>query len=199
MASINSQRPPSSLGTFVLGIVCLAVFAMLVVVGIRAVAPTKDTVSEERAAARLKKREELEKDWAAKLTTVAWVDKEKGVVQVPIDEAIKAVAAELPSRKVAKSEVKVPAPLPMPVIDPKATEPPPPALPSAPQGADIIHFPAPPAPAVPAAPATPPPPTPAAPPGPATPGAANPLPSKSALTVSSIPARPPLINWTESK
>ena len=202
MASINSQRAPSSIVTFLVGIVCLAVFAMIIVLWTKMTAPKTDLVEAERGAARLQKRLELEKEWAGKLQTVAWINKEKGEVQVPIEEAMKAVALELKDKKVAKTEVKVPAPLPPPVIDPKSTEPPPLPLPSSPQGTNLIHFsdpfappatPAPvpaPAPSAPAAPVTPPP-APATPPAPA----AEPKPVAS----TPAPSRPPLINWTESK
>jgi hypothetical protein len=217
MPSINSQRPPSGSGTFALGIIGLAVFAAVVVGWIKWTAKADD-VNDERAAARIKKREELQAAWAAKLHSAAWVDKEKGVVQVPIDDAIRVVAAELKAKAVAKSEVKVPPPLLAPPVDPKSTEPPPPALPSAPQGADMIQFsgaapeppPPAPAPAAPAAPAgtppatTPPPaaPTPAAPtpaPPAAAPANAASAPSVDPTFVGGVPARPPLINRTEPK
>jgi hypothetical protein len=211
MPSINSQRPPSGSGTFALGIIGLAVFAALVVGWIKWTAKADD-VNDERAAARIKKREELQAAWAAKLHTAAWVDKEKGVVQVPIDNAIRVMVAELKGKAVAKSEVKVPPPILAPPVDPKSTEPPPPALPSAPQGADMILFsgaapeppPAAPAPATPAAPATTPPATtpPASPPAPPTqapPAAAASAPPANPEFVGGVPARPPLINRTESK
>ena len=67
----------------------------------------------------------------------------KGVVRLPIADAKKVALSELQAKKPAPSSVKVEPPLPMPVIDPNATEPPPPALTSAPQGADTIYFPAP--------------------------------------------------------
>lgn len=238
MATINSQRAPSSTGTFLLGIVTLTIFAAVIVLWTKAQAPKTDLVETERGTARLQKRQALEKEWAEKLHTVAWVDKAKGTVQVPIDEAIKAVATELKDKKVAKTEVKLPAIVPPPAVDPKATEPPPPLLPSAPQGADLIHFPRPtppeppaapvttpaaPATPAPAAPATPAPaapaepqnPVPAAPPTPTTPPA-PPAPAPAAPAIPPAPpapapaappaapeaadaARPPLINWTESK
>ena len=206
MASINTQRPPSSIVTFLLGIGTLAIFAAIIVGWTKMRAPKADLVDQERGAARLKKREELEKDWASKLQTVAWVNKEKGEVQMPIDTAIKAVAADLKAKKVAKTEVKVPAILPPPPVDPKSTEPPPPLATSAPQGADLIRFgdPVAPvaAPAAPAAPAVPVPPieTPPAPvPPPAIPAPAIPPAAPNSAAAAVAPVRPPLINWTESK
>ncbi len=210
MASINTQRPPSSIVTFLLGIVTLTIFAAIIVGWTKMRAPKVDLVDEERGAARLKKREELEKDWASKLQTVAWVNKEKGEVQMPIDTAIKVVAADLKVKKVAKTEVKVPAILPPPPVDPKSTEPPPPLATSAPQGADLIRFSDPVAPvaapaapaATPAAPVVPIPPIetpPAAVPPPAIPAPAIPPAAPNSAAAAAAPARPPLINWTESK
>ena len=195
MASINSQRAPSSIVTFLMGIACLAVFAAIVVAWTKMQAPKTDLVDAERGAARLNKRVELEKEWDGKLHTVAWINKEKGEVQVPIDEAMKVVALELKGKKVAKSEVKIPAPLPPPVIDPKSTEPAPLPMTSSPQGADLIHFSNPSAPAPAPEPPTPAPSaTPPAAPAPPTPPA-----PPVAAAATTTPSRPPLINWTESK
>ena len=159
-------------------------------------APKVDAVEAERGAARLQKRMDLEKEWAGKLQTVAWTNKEKGEVQVPIDDVIRVVATELKEKKVAKTEVKIPPLPPPPVADPKSTEPPPLPLPSAPQGADLIHF------TVPAEPAAALPPAGLANPAPPTPPPANPPtpePAGKPDAASTPPARPPLINWTESK
>lgn len=181
MASINSQRPPSSLGTFLLGVTCLTVFAFALVFWVKNSAEQVDSVTTGRGLARLKKREELEKDWSSKLNVASWIDKEKAIVQVPIDDAIRATVVELKAKKVIQSPVKVPAPLPAPTVDPKSTEPPPPALPSGPQGAELIHFDAPnlAAPAVPV---------------PALGTAAG-----SPSNTPNEPARPPLINSNEPK
>ena len=184
-----------------MGIAGVAIFGMVIVTWVKMKAPKVDAVDAERGAARLQKRLDLEKEWTGKLQTVAWVNKEKGEVQVPIDEAMKAVAMELKGKKVAKTEVKIPAILPPPVVDPKSTEPPPLPMPSAPQGADLIHFNAPPAPVVPPVSPTPAPPvaTPPAPPAPtASPEPALPAPALPPLSAAA-PARPPLINGTESK
>ena len=202
MASINSQRPPSSIATFLLGIVCLAVFAAIVVTWAKMKAPKVDAVEAERGAARYQKRLDLEKEWAGKLQTVAWINKEKGEVQVPIEDAIRVVAGELKEKKVAQTQVKIPPLPPPPVVDPKSTEPPPLPLPSAPQGADLIHFTVPNAPATAQPPAGPANVVPLPPPAPTTPPPANPPtpePAAKPNVVATPPARPPLINWTESK
>ena len=109
MALDNSHRTPSSTGTFLLGIACLAVFAAIVVAWAKSHAPQTDLVEAERADARIKKREELEKEWTGKLETVAWVNKEKGDVQLPIEDAIRVVAKELKAKKVTKTRSESPA------------------------------------------------------------------------------------------
>lgn len=96
-------------------------------------------VEAERGAARLQKREELEKSDAEKLTKPAWIDKSKQSVRVPIDLAKKVVAAELVAKKVAPSTVIFEAA--PPVLKPsESSEPPAVRLPSAPQGADLLRF-----------------------------------------------------------
>ncbi len=103
--------------------------------------PKVELVEQKRAKQRIETREKLEKAAHEQLTTVDWVDKTKGVVRLPVSDAMKLVAGELSAKKPAPSQVKVEPPLPMPApFDPAAVEPPPPALPSSPQGADIIRF-----------------------------------------------------------
>jgi len=118
-----------------------------------------ENLEQKRAAKRLEIRTQLDKDAQERLSSTGWVDKAKGAVHIPIDEAIVAVVAELKAKKPTVSQVKVEPPLPMPAIDPNSKEPPPPALPSAPQGADTIRFTYP--PAEPEAAAIPAPPAPA--------------------------------------
>lgn len=142
MATESTRLQPSGFGTFLWALCFFFVFGLVVVVFVRS-AGTGKGYEDDRAAFRLKTREDRAKDDLEKLTTVGWIDQAKGVVRVPIADAKKIVAAELKAKKPAPSAVKVEPPLPMPVIDPAATEPPPPALTSAPQGADTIYFPAP--------------------------------------------------------
>jgi hypothetical protein len=102
---------------------------------------------------------------------------------------MKVVATELAGKKPAPSQVKVDAPLPMPPpYDPNSKEPPISALPSSPQGADLIRF---------DPPAAPPAAAPAGPAAPAAPAAAI-APAPENVSASVEPNRPPLIHWTES-
>ncbi len=144
---------PSGFLTFVWAIFFFIIFALVVCIWARNGAPLGQ-VEDNRAAARIEKREALQKADDERLGTVGWVDKAKGVAHIPLADARKLVLAELNSKKPAASQVKVEPALPMPApYDPDAKEPAPPALPSSPQGADTIRFETAPSPAAAAAPA----------------------------------------------
>ena len=165
MASETSHRTPNA---FVVFLGTAAVFGVVALVfgGRLASYQPVDEVEAKRAAQRLEARTKLDTEAHAKLDSLGWVDKAKGTVHVPIADAMKLVVADLRAKKPAPSSVKVEAPLPMPVADPNSAEPPPAALPSAPQGADTVRF-AQPAAAEPPAPVAPIPPAPAKPAEPA--------------------------------
>ena len=201
MASESINRTPNGIVVFLGSAAAFVVIAAIFVFALGAKKPANE-VEQKRAAQRVETRTKLETEALEKLNSEGWVDKAKGTVHVSIADAMTLIVADLSAKKPAPSSVKVEAPLPLPVIDPNATEPPPAALPSAPQGADTIHFalpavapaPAVPTPAVPAAPekAAEPAPAPAAPapekpaePAPARP--ADPAPEKPA---DPAPAKP---------
>ena len=183
--------------------------------------PNLDKLDDLRGVIRFRESDKLKAEAEkALIGAVAWKDKAKGDVTMPIELAMKAVANNLKERKPKASAVKVDA---LPVLDPNAA----PMMPNAMGGgAKTVIFADPNAPAAPApaapVPATPPP-APAAPAAPApeptapasaapaaTPAApANPAPAPApggasaaapAPTIASIlaPARPALLNWPES-
>ena len=181
--------------------------------------PNLDKLDDLRGVIRFRESDKLKAEAEkALIGAVAWTDKAKGDVTMPIELAMKAVANNLKERKPKASAVKVDA---LPVLDPNAA----PMMPNAMGGgAKTVIFADPNAPAAPApaapVPATPPP-APAAPaapapeptaPAPAAPAAtpaapANPAPAPGgasaaapAPTIASIlaPARPALLNWPES-
>ncbi len=177
--------------------------------------PNLDKLDDLRGVIRFREAQKLKAEADKALTgAVAWKDKAKGEVTMPINLAIKLVADGLPNRKPKASSVKADV---MPAADPNAA----PTMPNVMGGgAKTVTFPdlsaaaaapapsAAPAPATPAsAPATPPSapvPAPAAPtsPAPAPPAPANGASAASpAATVASVPApaRPTLLNWPESK
>jgi hypothetical protein len=142
MATDTIQRPPSGFGTFVWALFYFFVFTVAALLLMRNFGPKSGAAYEDtRGEERLKLREKVVNDANLKLNTVGMVDPAKGIVHIPITEAKKAVIADLKAKKVGASAVKVDAWLPMPPpADPNAAEPPPPALTSAPQGADTIRF-----------------------------------------------------------
>ena len=198
MASESPNRTPNGF-VVVLGSAAALVVIAAVFVGALAVKKPGNEVEQRRAAQRVETRTKLETEALEKLNSEGWVDKAKGTVHVSIAEAMTLIVADLSAKKPAPSSVKVEPPLPMPVIDPNSTEPPPAALPSAPQGADTIRFalpaaaPAAPAPAAPPAapaPEKPAEPAPAAPPAPSAPAPEKPTDSAPAKPADSAPAAP---------
>jgi hypothetical protein len=140
MANNSDRQQPSGFRTFVWAISFFFVFAV-VVVGLVRSTGSSESYEDKRGTERRTLREETIKDAQARLTSTAVVDQAKGIVRIPIEDAKKAVLADLKSKPVGASQVKVDPWLPMPPpADPNATEPPPPALTSAPQGADTIRF-----------------------------------------------------------
>jgi hypothetical protein len=174
MAPDTSHRTSNGFLDF-LGIITLLFAVAVIGIGaLRLSGNPGQTLEQRRAANRIDVRTRLENEAREKLNSEGWVDKAKGLVHVSIADAIPLAVMELRSKKPAPSQVKVEPPLPVFVPDPNSTEPPPPALPSAPQGAYTISFIPPGAPEA-AAPA----PAPAATPAPAAPApaAATPAPT----------------------
>jgi hypothetical protein len=209
MATESTQRTSNGFLGY-LGIFVLLFAVVIVAIAVLGFSKNgRNGVEERRAASRIEVRKALEAEAQEKLNSTGWVDKAKGLVHVSITDAIPLAAKELQAKKAAPSKVEVEAPLPVIVADPNSPEPPPPALPSAPQGADTIRFspPSTPAPAAAPAPAAPtaPAPAPAAPapaPAPApvpAPAPTAPAPAPAAPAAApEAPARPPLINPTEN-
>jgi hypothetical protein len=104
------QQPHSMFGTW-LGVVLLfVVFGLFVWVVFGAIAHG-DSYEEKRAKARMEKLEQLHKDSAAALTSYAWVDKNKGVVRIPVERAMELALPDLAVKKpVAAYAIATPAP-----------------------------------------------------------------------------------------
>jgi hypothetical protein len=144
----TSLPKPSGFLTFVWALFFFLLFALLVVIWMRRNGPSP-VANDQAVQKRITIRDELKTADDAKLVGVAWGDKAKGVVHLPISDAKRIVLGELKNKTLGVSAVKVEPRLPMPApFDPNAAEPAPGALPSAPQGADTIYFEAP-APAAP--------------------------------------------------
>jgi hypothetical protein len=170
-----ASRTPNGFLVFLGSLAAVLIVMVIFTVSIATGSKPGD-LDQKRAKQRSAVREKIEKEAHDLLASEGFVDKAKGIVHVPVDSILALSAKELSAKKPAPSQIKVEAPLPMPVVDPNSTEPPMPAMPSAPQGADTIHFVAPEAPKPSASIAQP-----------------------AAPIASATPARPPLINFTESK
>src|SRR5260221_2416910 len=185
-----ATRAPNGFLFFCCSLAAVLVVAAFFVFSIAA-GPQPGDLDAKRAEQRLAVRAKIEQEANDALTTEGWVDKAKGIVRVPVNGLLASTAKELAAKKPAPSQVKVEAPLPTPVVDPNSAEPPPPLLPSAPQGADMIRFAS--LTAVPAAPAAPAPPAnpPASPTAPTAPPAAPGLPPAAPGLPPAAPGLPP--------
>lgn len=84
-----------------LGMVLLFAFFGLLVLVVIGASPRGDRYEEKRAKDRVKKLQDARAETTKALTTYAWVDKSKGVVRIPIDDAMKLTVAELAQRSPA--------------------------------------------------------------------------------------------------
>lgn len=78
-----------------IGVVLLFAFFGLLVLVVIGASPRGDRYEEKRAKVRVEKLQSARDQNAKALTTYAWVDKSKGVVRIPIDDAMKLTVAEL--------------------------------------------------------------------------------------------------------
>ena len=102
-------------------LVLLLVFAVAVKVltGLSAAVPDEDAA---RSAERSKTRADLDLDNKLKLETYAWTDKAKGLVQIPITQAMELTVAELQGKRPQPAgPVATPAPAAAPAATPAAT------------------------------------------------------------------------------
>lgn len=115
---LHSYQPRSTFSTW-LGVVLLfAFFGLLALVVLRA-APRGNTFEEKRAKVRAEKLQAAQKQTFAALTTYGWVDKNKGVVRIPIADAMKLTVAELGDKKPsAANPIATPEPAAAPGTSP---------------------------------------------------------------------------------
>ena len=158
------------------GIVLLFGLFGLIVLAIIGPSPRGSNYEETRAKKRMENLKTTREDGEKALNTYAWVDKNKGVVRIPISRAMELTTTDLAKRKPAPA-----GPIATPQAQsPAATTSPAPAGSPKPAAAQPAGSPSAPAPAASAAPAT----QPAASPSPATqtspPSGASPAPSSPA-------------------
>ena len=114
-----------------IGVVLLFAFFGLLALVVIGASPRGDTYETKRAKARAEKLQGLREETTKALATYAWVDKAKGVVRIPIHEAMKLTAAEL-SKKTPAPANPIATPAASPAAQASAASPAPPgASPSA--------------------------------------------------------------------
>jgi hypothetical protein len=106
-------QQPSMFSTWIGVVLLFAFFGLLVLVVIGA-SPRGDSYEEKRAKVRAEKLQAARAETTKALTTYAWVDKNKGVVRIPINEAMKLTVTDLAQ--------KAPAPA-NPIATPEASAP----------------------------------------------------------------------------
>ena len=95
-----------------IGVVLLFAFFGLLALVVIGASPRGNTYEKKRAKVRAEKLQAVRAETTKALTTYAWVDKSKGVVRIPINDAMKLTVAELAQ--------KTPAPA-NPIATPAAT------------------------------------------------------------------------------
>src|SRR5438477_3623611 len=100
-----------------IGVVLLFAFFGLMALIVIGASPRGDTYEEKRAKARAEKLKALREETTKALTTYAWVDKSKGVVRIPINDAMKLTVAELARKTPAPAN-----PIATPAVSPAAAQ-----------------------------------------------------------------------------
>lgn len=89
-------------------VLLFAFFGLLALVVIGA-SPRGDTYEQKRAKVRAEKLQAVRDEASKALTTYGWANKSKGVVRIPIEEAMKLTVAELSQKKpVAANPIATP-------------------------------------------------------------------------------------------
>lgn len=94
-----------------IGMVLLFAFFGLVALVVIGASPRGDTYEQRRAKVRAEKLQAVRDEASKALTTYGWANKSKGVVRIPIEEAMKLTVTELAQ--------KIPAPA-NPIATPEA-------------------------------------------------------------------------------
>ena len=122
---INDYQP-RVFSTWIGMVLLLAFFGLLVLVIVGA-SPRGSDYESKRAKTRAEKLTALRQETSKALTTYAWVDKNKGVARIPVEEAMKLMVADNAQKKPASAY-----PIVVPAATPPATSAPAPASASVP-------------------------------------------------------------------
>jgi hypothetical protein len=120
-------QPRSMFSTWIGVVLLFAFFGLLALVVIGA-SPRGNSYEKKRAKVRAEKLQATRDETTKALTTYAWVDKNKGVVRIPITDAMKLTVAELSQKTPAPANpIATPAANPSPQGAAPATAPPAPS------------------------------------------------------------------------
>jgi len=109
---MSSELKKASVGpVFIGGILVFLLFGLLVWIWF-GFAGKQDDFEKKRADARAAKLDALQKESHEKLSGYAWINKDKGIVQLPIARAQEIMLADLKAKAVQASSVKVEHPYP---------------------------------------------------------------------------------------
>ena len=121
-------RSPAPLSTW-LGVVLLFALFGVVVLAIIGPSPRGSDYEETRAKKRMENLKTSREDADKALNTYAWIDKNKGVVRIPISRAMELTIAQLAQQKpaaagpIATPEAQAASPAPAGSPQPGATQP----------------------------------------------------------------------------
>lgn len=133
-----------------LGVMLLFALFGIIVLAVIGPMPRGSDYEETRAKKRMEVLKTVREDAEKSLTTYTWIDKNKGVVRIPISRAMELTTADLAKQKpasagpIATPQVQSPAPAtsPAPAGSPKPGAAQPPGSPSAPAPAGSVSPPA---------------------------------------------------------
>ena len=133
---LTFEQPRSVFGTW-LGIVLLFAFFALLVWAVMGAMPRSDDYEQKRATARLEKLKTAGEEWNTALHGYSWIDKDKGVVRLPVHRAMELTMAELAQKKPAPANPIPPEGAPVGTQASAPTGPSPaPVAPAGPQPSD---------------------------------------------------------------
>lgn len=115
---LQHHQPRGIFSTW-LGVVLLFAFFGLVAFVVVKASPRGSSYEQKRAKARMEKLEAAQKENLTALTTYGWVDKNKGVARIPINDAMQIMLRELPDKKpTAAGPIEAPSPSAAPQSSP---------------------------------------------------------------------------------
>jgi hypothetical protein len=116
----HPEQPRFLLAAWMWAALLFVFFGVIVAIAFAAM-PRGSTYEEDRAKARAEKLKIAEEEWNKTAESYGWVDKEKGVVHIPIHRAMALELGDLQAKKTAPAgPIATPPPAEAPVTTPAA-------------------------------------------------------------------------------